>query len=265
MLGPAIEDDSELAHALPDFFAARVAQIGAKTGIRIACAQASGQTQTLTVETYSDSSLPAIGRIAIDLAPAFSTGDLFDRLSASLPTQPVDFLVLDCVVGIAPDVVRLLRIATAALVPGGKLLLTGADRRYTRSACRRDSDIGDAIAAYDAAYTAPSHRMRIEHYSTIDTGTSAEVLASAGAHGRPSYDPMTALRMAAQHRAGMPIDCFVFTPDSIKRMLDSLSRSHLGDIERIVVFERMPHQSAFLVDMSIGGAQSDDASQKFPQ
>ncbi len=255
LFGPEIEDDPALAHALPDFFAARIAQIGAKTGIRIASAQAPGQPQTLSIETYSDPSLPAIGRIAIDLAPAFCAGDLFDRLSASLPTRPVDFVVLDGVVGIAPDVVRLLRIATAALAPGGKLLLTAADRRYTRSACRRDSDIGDAIAAYDAACTAPSHRMRIEHYSTVDTDTSAEVLASAGAHGRPSYDPMTALRMAAQHRAEMPIECFVFTPNSMKRMLDSLSRSHLGDIERIDVVERMPHQSAFLVDMSIAGAQ----------
>ena len=239
------------ASLLSPGFARRLHHFVGKAGARLSISQIAGAAATLRIEFFHDPFMPFAEDREIVLPVVANGADVFEWISAGLDRRQLCYVVLDGVLGILPDLIRTLAVATAALSAGGRLLIREKDRRYSRSASRSDSNIGDVIVAGEAKLLLPSRAMRFVHYSSVLREIPEEIIASDTVVFHSIVDTLMAMRMAADNSATECIECFVFTPASIDRLLNSLSRTRLHGIGYFDILENSPNKGDFIIDIAL--------------
>ncbi len=229
-------------------FARRLHRFVGRWGARFSIREAVGAAPVLRVEIFRDPFSPCVDEAEIALPVVSGDADVFEWMSAELGKGAFYYVVLDDILGALPDFVRTLSIASASLQTGGKLLIGIKDRRRSCGQKRRDSDIGDVLAASEANLLQPSRAMRFMHDSSIILDNSAATPVPRAEINGPSID---ASRMPIESGAAGRIECFVFSMLSMSRLLDLLSRVRLRSIGHFVILEDNSEVIDFIVDINV--------------
>lgn len=249
------DNDEALQHyiaaLLAPRFARRLRGFIDKPGARLSISQALGAAPTLHIEIFNDPFTPFVEEMEIVLPVLADTVNVFEWILAALHQRQLCYVVLDDMLGTLPDLVRTLGIALAALSGGGRLLIGVKDPRRSQNSRRSDSNIGDVIVANEAKLMVPSRAMRLIHYVSVFREMSEETLAVDIGIFNPAVDTLTAMRMATDDNATERVECFVFTPASMGRLLDSLSRRRLPDIGHFDILENSSKKGDFMVDIAL--------------
>ncbi len=250
-LEPLPETANQRAPLLTPRFARRLHRFAGKRGARFSIREAADAAPALRVEIFRDPFSPCVEDAEIGLPVLSGETDVFEWISTRLGRGAVHYVVLDDILGALPDFVRTLSIASTSIQPGGKLLIGVKDRRHSSGSNRRDSDIGDVIAASEAKLLAPSLAMKFMHQSSITRGVSVLVPTTGAEIQDMAGD---AIRMPIESDAAGRIECFVFSIAGMSRLLGSLSRTRLRRIGHFVILEDNSEAVDFIVDINVVSA-----------
>jgi Methyltransferase domain len=145
---------------------------------------------------------------------------------------PFDYAIASHVIEHVPDMISWLHDIRSVLVDGGVLSLAIPDHRYCFDALRSPTVAADLVHAYLDQATIPSPRQVFDHYSSavhwrglIGWGEEPPFGELVAAHGEP--EAMERATAAAATGEYVDVHCWVFTPRSFCRVIDSLQRLHL--------------------------------------
>ncbi len=138
-----------------------------------------------------------------------------------------DYVLASHVFEHLPDPITWLRDVHSVLRPGGVVLLAVPDKRFCFDILRSPSVVADIVGAHLERVTAPTARQIFDHFASAVAWNGAISWTTT-----PTVDDLTplhteeeAFQRAADAHASRDYDdvhCWVFTPSSLRRVLDSL-------------------------------------------
>lgn len=160
------------------------------------------------------------------------------------------YIVSSHVIEHVPDFIQFFVSASNVLKAGGKIVMYVPDKRYTFDVLRRVSEIADIEAAHLAGLRSPTREMFIEAFASSDFQADANGLWNRTHVPSPSRTIEEASRIADSVDLSISdVHCFVFTPSSMKVLLDHVKKKYVQNLEILSVEDTGRGANEFIVEL----------------